>query len=180
MAAFGCLIMGNACQQRSNKGVSRVDSPADSGTTDTVTNPLGVQFVFGDSVNRAFFWDQMSELRETGPKSLRMNGLSVIYIEKAPLPFELHTALMDIEVLELPILLRVDAFDKEAGQSLELFSGGLKVEKSYESDFPSLDTLHAGDLYMINKDIDLSEKEYLDDFSVQNWWEAYSLQPMAD
>ncbi|WP_188749803.1 hypothetical protein [Parapedobacter defluvii] len=177
-AVFICLVLSSACQHESKSTVSATDI-RDNKTDidfqqDTIPDPHRFQFIFGDSVNRAFFWDQESTLRETGSEALRMDGRSVLYIEKASLPFGLRTALMDIEVLELPLLLQVDAFDNEAGQSLELFSGALKVEKSYESSFPSLDTLRAGDLYMINKDIDLSEKEHLDDFSIQHWWETYS------
>jgi len=171
------LLWSSACQNRSKSTASATDPPIDTAIKqDTVPDPNRFQQVFGDSVNRAFFWDQKSTLRESG-KALRMDGLSVLYIEKASLPFGLRTTLMDIEVLGLPLLLQVDAFDDEAGQSLELFSGALKVKKNYESSFPSLDTLHAGDLYMINKDIDLSEKEHLDDFSIQRWWESYSQLP---
>ena len=166
--AFVCLVFGNACHPGSEKEVASTPDSIQ------IPDPIRAQVIFGDSVNRAFFWEDESILRDTADAGLRMDGLSVLYIEKAPVPFKLHTTLMDIDILEVPLLLRMDAFDKEAGQSLELFSGVLKVEKNYPSDFPSLDTLHAGDLYMINKDIDLSEKERLDDFSIQQWWETYA------
>jgi len=170
-----CLALGSACRQAAKTRVSAADSLTNMDLPqDTVSDPARFQLVFGDSVNRAFFWDQVSVLEETTNGGVRIDGLSVLYIEKADVPFALHTSLMDVEVLELPLLLQVDAFDREAGQSLELFSGALKVEKSYESSFPSLDTLHAGDLYMINKDIDLSEKERLDEFTVLHWWESYA------
>ncbi len=172
------LIACHACHNGSGdpRSASGDIAVGDAATLerDSIPLPERSQVLFNDSVNRAFFWDQTSLLQAVGDRALRVDGLTVLYIEQAPVPFSMHTALMNIEVLEVPLLLQVDAFDNEAGQSLELFSGSLKVEKSYPSDFPSLDTLHAGDLYMINKDIDLSEKEHLDDFRVQHWWESYS------
>jgi len=175
LSAFICLVWGSACQQRSAKTTSVTSSSIEiDALQDTLPDPTRLQLVFGDSVNRAFFWDETSALTEVEKGALRMDGRFFLSIEKASLPFRLRSSLMDIEVLELPLLLQVDAFDNEAGQSLELFSGTIKVEKSYPSDFPSLDTLRGGDLYMINKDIDLSEKEHLDDFSIQHWWETYS------
>src|SRR5690606_22090842 len=126
-----CLALGGACQQGAKSTVSSADNPANADfQKDTVSDPQRFQPVFGDSVNRAFFWDQESTLHEASGEALRMDVLSVLYIEKASLPFVLRTSLMDIDVLELPLLLRIDAFDDEAGQSLELFSGALKVEKS--------------------------------------------------
>src|SRR5690606_16799643 len=134
LAALIFLAISSACQNRSKSTVSATNTAIDTANKqDTISDPRRFQVVFGDSVNRAFFWDQKSALHESGDKALRMDGLSVLYIEKASLPFELRTTLMDIEVLELPLLVQLDAFDDEAGQSLELFSGALKVEKSYES-----------------------------------------------
>lgn len=171
------LLLSSGCQHASRDTVSAADSVGNSTVMDfqqdTLSEPHRIQLLFGDSLNRAFFWDSESRLTEAADGSVSVDGLAVLYIEKASVPFALRTSLMDIEISELPLLLQIDAFDREAGQSLELFSGRLRVQKNYESAFPSLDTLDAGDLYMINKDIDLSEKEHLDDFTVLHWWESY-------
>src|SRR5690606_36752078 len=153
LAALLCLLFGNACEQGSTKELSATTHPVkDPGTTaDPVPDTLRLQRGFGESVNRALSWDAARTPREAGNAGLRMDGLWVLYIEHAAVPFNLRTTLMDVDILEVPLLLRGDAFNKEAGQSLEVFSGALKVEKNYSSDFPSLDTLRAGDLYMISK-----------------------------
>src|SRR5690606_36421196 len=121
LAALLCLLFGNACQQGSKKELSATTHPVTDpvSAAGPVPDPLRLQVVFGDSVNRAFFWDEASTLRETGNAGLRMDGLSVLYIEHAAVPFKLRTTLMDVDILEVPLLLRVDAFNKEAGQSLE-------------------------------------------------------------
>jgi len=155
----------------------RTDAPVATATDvdrDSLEAPQRAQVVFGDSLNRAFFWDEVSRLNEGDDHTLRVDGMTVVYIARGEVPFAIKTTLMDVEVLELPLLLRADAFDRDAGQSLEVYSGALKVQKHYSSPFPSLDTLRAGDLYMINKDIDLSEKEKLDDMSVLDWWKSYA------
>ena len=143
-------------------------------TADTLSAPERVDILFGDSSNRALFWDRESVVA-SGGDMLRIDGLTMMYISKAVLPIHIQTSLMRIDVLELPLLVQVDAFDKQAGQSLEVFAGALKVGKNYESPFQEVDTLTGGSLYMINKDIDLSEKEQLDDLTPLQWWkEVYS------
>lgn len=172
-ALFISLLVFSACQQKNNTKVSNSLNNADTMDTTGAGIPLPerIQILFGDSSNRALFWDGESIVHQKKGDILQVDGLAILYISNATLPLKLHASLMDIEVLELPLLLQIDAFDKHAGQSLEVFSGTLKVGKSYKSPFPEVDTLHANDLYMINKDIDLSEKERLDDFSVRHWWE---------
>ena len=173
MASLGVLL---ACQSPSGgHGADRGTLPPVAETAaDTVPSPERVEILFGDSSNRTLFWDQESVVEVVG-KELRVDGLSLVYISTAGLPLRIQTSLMHIDVLALPLLVQFDAYNKDAGQSLDVFSGALKVGKSYESPFPDSDTLRAGDLYMINKDIDLSEKERLDDFSMLRWWkETYS------
>src|SRR5690606_5715323 len=126
------LVLGSACQHPSRDTVAAADSStADHSTVldfqqDTLSEPHRIQLLLGDSLNRAFFWDSESMLNEATDGSVSVDGLAVLYIEKASVPFALRTSLMDIEILELPLLLQVDAFDRQAGQSLELFSGRLR------------------------------------------------------
>lgn len=165
-----------ACQPSGNdRTTERGTAPFGSDrAAGIISGPERVQILFADSTNRALFWDTASMIEPMG-KGFRVDWLSLVYVSKAALPFRINTALMHIDVLELPLLVQIDAFDDQAGQSLEVYSGALKVGKSYDSPFPDIDTLHTGDLYMINKGIDLSEKERLDDLSILHWWkETYS------
>ena len=170
-----CLVL--SCQQRpGNNHTAATDTVlADTGAdVEVLPVPARVETLFADSANRALFWDEESKV-EASAGGLRVDGRSLIYLSAAELPLQIQTALMHIDVLELPLLVHIDAFDTQAGQALEVYSGALKVSKSYASPFPDVDTLRTGNLYMINKDIDLSEKERLDDLDVLHWWkETYS------
>jgi transmembrane sensor len=55
---------------------------------------------------------------------------------------------------------RVDAWRARPGEEVDLQTGRLRVRKSYHSDTDSEpEMLEAGDMIMINRDIDLMEKE---------------------
>lgn len=55
---------------------------------------------------------------------------------------------------------RVDAVRSSPGEEVDLLEGGLNIRKSYHSDLDSAaEELRSGDMLMINRDIDLMEKE---------------------
>ena len=91
-------------------------------------------------------------------------------------PFVVHTGNLIIEVLDTNgpgrsgangsgaggwgSRFAVDAVRKRAGEEVDLLGGRLRVTKSYHSDTDSLpEELTAGDMVMINREIDLMEKE---------------------
>ena len=58
------------------------------------------------------------------------------------------------------IRFRVDAVRSRAGEEVDLLEGELTIQKSYHSDLDSLaEKLSSGDMLMINREIDLMEKE---------------------
>ncbi len=55
---------------------------------------------------------------------------------------------------------RVDAVRSRPGEEVDLLVGQLTIRKSYHSDLDSLpEDLKSGDMLMINREIDLMEKE---------------------
>lgn len=71
-----------------------------------------------------------------------------------------HTRNLHILVLEGRF--HVDAFASNAGEEVDLLSGKLRVTKSYHSTTDNgEEVLVGGDMVMINRDIDLMEKEKL-------------------
>jgi transmembrane sensor len=55
---------------------------------------------------------------------------------------------------------RVDAVSKRPGEEVDLLAGQLTIRKSYHSDLDSAaEDLSSGDMLMINREIDLMEKE---------------------
>src|SRR5690606_37029944 len=111
-----------------------------------------------------FFIDSASVLNDTlinSHKQLKVSGDVFFKIVEGQFPQYLYTSLMQITILQ-PSEFRVSAYDADQGQSVESLSGKIKIAKNYDSPFPEPDTLHENNLYMINKSIDLSEKENLD------------------
>ncbi len=85
-------------------------------------------------------------------------------------PMVIHTGFLKIEVLEPRSQFRVDAKKKEAGEEADLLSGRLKVIKTYHSDTDNeADTIVTGEMVMINRDIDLMEKEKMDGTEMKSW-----------
>ena len=54
----------------------------------------------------------------------------------------------------------MDAFRSRSGEEVDLLAGQLTIRKSYHSDLDSVaEELTSGDMLMINREIDLMEKE---------------------
>ena len=81
-------------------------------------------------------------------------------------PFIVHTRNLHIHVLGTRF--RVDAYASNAGEEVDLLAGKLKVIKSYHSSTDNAEEiLDAGDMVMINRDIDLMEKEKMNPTELQ-------------
>jgi len=78
-------------------------------------------------------------------------------------PVVIHTRQLIITIQSPFARLHIDAFASSPGEQADLLEGQLKVTKSYHSSTDNEpETLHSGDMVMINRDIDLMEKETLD------------------
>ena len=64
---------------------------------------------------------------------------------------------------------RVSAFAKDEGESASVLSGRLLATKAYASHDPETDTLLGGNMVMINRSIDLMEKETYDTSELRSW-----------
>jgi|GEM_PF-1449116 len=77
-------------------------------------------------------------------------------------PFVVHTRDLVIEVLPGGARFHVDANRARPGEEADLLEGRLRVRKSYHSDTDNeAEELAGGEMVMINRDIDLMEKERL-------------------
>ena len=94
-----------------------------------------------------------------GNRDLELDGEAIFEIEGRPeKPFIVHTG--NLEIAVLGTWFHVDAFRKNAGEQVDLLEGRLRIKKSYRSDTDNEpEVLEAGDMLMINRDIDLMEKE---------------------
>lgn len=102
-------------------------------------------------------------------REVQLDGEAVFSVNnKAGIPFFLYTRNLQIQVLGTRF--RVDAYSKFAGEEVDVLSGKLRVRKSYHSttdNEPEL--LQAGEMVMINRDIDLMEKEKVDSTELKTW-----------
>jgi transmembrane sensor len=94
-------------------------------------------------------------------REIHLSGEALFDVPKAPnWPLVVDTRLLRIEVLGTRF--RVDAFWEKPGEEVDLLEGRIKAKKTYPSDTDNEPAvLDAGEMVMINRDIDLMEKEKL-------------------
>lgn len=107
-------------------------------------------------------------VRTSASKEVGASGASGVPGGMWGKPFVVHTGNLVIGVLDTAGQVRsgygaifaVSAIRKQAGEETDLLHGRLRVTKSYHSDTDSLpEELTTGDMVMINREIDLMEKE---------------------
>jgi ferric-dicitrate binding protein FerR (iron transport regulator) len=94
-------------------------------------------------------------------RGIELDGEARIDVAAKPdWPMVIRTRDLVIEVLGTRF--KVDAYRDKPGEEVDLLEGRLRVKKSYHSDTDNEpEELEAGDMVMINHDIDLMEKEKL-------------------
>lgn len=93
-----------------------------------------------------------------------LDGEAWLYVRNADKrPVVIHTRLLILTIQSPYARLHIDAFATSPGEQADLLEGQLKATKSYHSSTDNEpEILKSGDMVMINKDIDLMEKETLD------------------
>jgi transmembrane sensor len=103
-------------------------------------------------------------------RNIRVNGDAYFAISSEPdMPFSLSTQSLRLLVEGSDASFRVSAFDKDAGESVEVLHGLVSANKSYPSQDHDPEILKGGDMVMINRSIDLMEKETFDPATLQTW-----------
>lgn len=99
-----------------------------------------------------------------GNRYLGLDGEALVIIPKASGDsFIITTRNLRIAVLD-DAKIHIDAYAANAGEQADLLTGKLRVEKTYHSTTDNQpEMLAAGDLVMINRDIDLMEKEKMNE-----------------
>lgn len=156
MKAFFYLMLlaaVGACHRRGQSGVSLGEGTRyvnNSGSTQWVALPGGSRVKIGDGTVIVL---------GRGGRDIDLDGEGMFEVRaSAARPFMVTTKNLVIEALGTKF--RVDAVRSRAGEEVDLLEGRLRAMKSYHSDSDSLpEQLEAGDLLMINREIDLMEKE---------------------
>jgi ferric-dicitrate binding protein FerR (iron transport regulator) len=102
------------------------------------------------------------------PRELRVDGDAFIRTGSFPTPLLVRTRLL-LLTIKSNTALRVTAFSKEDGEQVQVLYGQVQANKSYPSTYSQPDMLGAGEMSMINRTIDLMEKDRFDPAEVQAW-----------
>jgi ferric-dicitrate binding protein FerR (iron transport regulator) len=131
----------------------------DTGRLETVGLPDGSRVM---KKNRTVI--RLSKTFNQKERVLDLDGEAIFEIvADAHRPFIIHTRNLEIAVIGTETRMRVDAYRSNAGEQVDLLEGRLRVKKSYHSDTDNeAEFLEGGEMIMINRDIDLMEKEKLD------------------
>lgn len=100
-------------------------------------------------------------------RRLFLDGDAFFNLREDTTPTRLRTGMLLLEARKARF--RVYAHGESAGESVEVLSGHLTAAKAYPSDYPDTERLGAGDMVMINRDIDLMEKETFDTAALHTW-----------
>lgn len=96
-----------------------------------------------------------------GPDNRQVSLDGEAWFETAGGAFVLHTRDLSVEALRTGRF-HAAASRSRPGEEIDLLEGGLRVKKSYHSDTDNEpELLGPGEMVMINRDIDLMEKERL-------------------
>jgi hypothetical protein len=105
------------------------------------------------------------------PRELRIDGDFFIRVPEASAPLIVRSRLLVLTITGRTAF-RITAFSLEAGEQVEVLDGHIEARKSYPSNYAEPDQLAAGEMTMINRDIDLMEKETTDLAALRAWSEA--------
>jgi ferric-dicitrate binding protein FerR (iron transport regulator) len=174
LAIAGSWHCGNRPSQPQPQPAAPAEKPVDS-----LYQGGGVYRNEG-STSRAIRLEDGTEITLSGNTTLRLSksfnkqkrecqldGEAFFHVKSDPgKPFAIFTR--NLQIFVLGTKFRVDAFANNAGEEVDVLEGKVKVQKSYHSttdNEPEL--LTAGDMVMINRDIDLMEKEKLDSIELK-------------
>ena len=116
------------------------------------------------------------------PRQIEIDGDALVRSSAGEAPLTVKTRLL-VLTTHGPAEFRVTAHWNEAGEQVEVLSGTIEARKAYASPHPEPDTLTSGEMSLINKSIDLMEKEKTDLVALRAWRDALlasiSRQPAA-
>jgi hypothetical protein len=105
------------------------------------------------------------------PRELRVDGDFFIRAPEGNMPLTVRSRLLVLKVTGRTSF-RITAYSREAGEQVEVLNGHIEARKSYPSSYSQPDQLDAGQMTMINRDIDLMEKETTDLAALRAWSES--------
>lgn len=176
MWLLGSLLVLASCAPHSAKdGDAQTDSTQSRvyfQVDSTLTSPLGVRSAFRLRDSSEVILNSATKLQyaqgfPAKNRLLSLDGDAFFTLYHREHPAVIHTGMLILSGQEARF--RVYAHAESRGQSVEVLSGLLQAVKAYPSDYPDTEQLRAGDMVMINRDIDLMEKETFDTLTLNQW-----------
>lgn len=112
-----------------------------------------------------------------GRREITLDGDAFFDIPSGGKPLTIHTKLLTL-VIKGKAALRVTTPSKEEWAEVDVIKGNVIVYKAYKSTFDKPDTLGDGQMEMLNRTIDLMEKEVFDPAVLKAWRERQPVSPM--
>lgn len=136
---------------------------------DTLPMPASTQWL-ADSTHLFLIGDAYVTVAKKYPvqRELTLDGSIFFDVTESPQSLIIKTKLLDLSVSGKAALL-VMAPAKEEWAEVQVLSGTVIAKKAYPSQFNEPDTLKANQIVMINRTIDLMEKEKLDATDLRAW-----------
>jgi hypothetical protein len=110
------------------------------------------------------------------PRKLVVNGDVLLKVPAAGDPLIVSTRLFLLTVSGESTL-RITAYSREAGEQVQVVCGDVLAYKNYPSKFDEPDHLAAGQMSMVNRTIDLMEKENFNPSEVAPWAKIIGADP---
>ncbi len=110
------------------------------------------------------------------PRKLVVNGDVLLKVPAAGDPLIVSTRLFLLSVSGESTL-RITAYSREAGEQVQVVCGDVLAHKNYPSKFNEPDHLAAGQMSMVNRTIDLMEKENFNPSEVAPWAKIIGADP---
>lgn len=126
-----------------------------------------------DGTEAYFRGDTAIEPAATYPavRDIHVDGDAFIQLPDGAGSWKVRTRLLVLTV-DGGSAFRITAYSKQTGEQVEVVRGHMEARKSYPSPYAVPDQLGPGEMVMINRTIDLMEKEHTNSEDVRRWGEA--------
>jgi ferric-dicitrate binding protein FerR (iron transport regulator) len=123
-----------------------------------------------DGTEAFFHWDSKitPASQYPQPREIAVDGDIFFRVPAAAQPLTLRSRLLVLTVTGKTAF-RMTAYAKEAGEQVEVLYGNITAHKNYKSPYQEPDVLTGGQMTMINRSIDLMEKETTDLPALRAW-----------
>jgi FecR protein len=105
------------------------------------------------------------------PREINVNGDAFVRVPARADPLTVRSRLLVLTVTGESAF-RITAYANQTGEQVEVLRGQVRANKAYPSSYSEPDTLAGGEMAMINRTIDLMEKERFDPAKLREWSDA--------